>query len=391
VHRIFVTAVGAISSAGTGMDDYWAGINAPSGIRPDQLKLPLAYKESIDNKAARRMDRFSRLTLSASRQVLNDEWIDSELLDRTRIGTVFTTGYGPVNSNLALSNQIETGGVDSVSPTVFASTLYNSGVGHICMNLRLKGASTVLMGSNAIAYAADLLKSGKADTVLCGAAEEYCPELHDAFGLRDSVTRDEQVLCAPMDIGRSGTRMTEGAAAMLLETDSVLARSPERILCEIAGYASIYGQGYLEQSARAADSKPFEQVMGLALAHAGLSADDIDGILAAASGGQISDRAEAGAIHEVFGSRASSIPVASIKGATGELLGASFTLNAAAGVLAIARGCMPLTAGCTTPDPALELDVVHGQPRPGQYSYLLVNGYDVNGCLHCVILASAGR
>ncbi|MBJ6364106.1 beta-ketoacyl synthase N-terminal-like domain-containing protein [Paenibacillus sp. GCM10012307] len=386
MHTIFVTAVGAISVAGSGSEEYWRGINEPSGIPPNQIKLPLDIPQNIDNKSARRMDRFSRLTLSASKQVLDDELIEREKMDRTRIGTVFTTGYGPVTSNLTLSNQIVSGGVDTVSPTVFASTLYNSGIGHTCMNLKLKGASTILMGSNAIAYAADLLKSGKADAVLCGGVEEYCPELYEAFQQQDYVTKDEHYLCRPLDENRSGARMTEGVAALLLETESVLSRSPERILCEVAGYASLTGSN--NPGAEVGDKEAFEQVMGLALMNASLSPDDIDGILMAAGGGQLADRVEAQAIHEVFGPRSASIPVTSIKGAVGEVLGASFSLNVAAGALAITKGCLPLTAGCITPDPALELEIVHQQPRPGCYRYLLVNGHDVSGCLHSVVLAS---
>lgn len=391
MHKIFVTAVGAISCAGSGADEYWEGINVPAGIRPDELKLPVDIPQNIENRVARRMDRFSRLTMSASKQVLDEDLIVQEQLDHNRIGTVFTTGYGPIVSNLALSNQIVSGGVDMVSPTVFASTVYNSGIGHVCLSLKLKGASTVLTGSNAIAYASDLLKSGKADAILCGGVEEYCQELLESFQQQDYATKDEHYLCRPLDRNRSGTRMTEGAAALLLETESVLARCPERIVCEVVGYASLIGKGYMGKDRADADFKPFARVMDMALKHASISPGDIDGILLAAGGGRHTDKAEAQAIHEVFGQRAASIPVSSIKGATGETLGASFMMNVAAGALAIAKGSMPLTAGCTEPDAALELDIVHHEPRIGNYQYLLVNGYDVNGCLHSVILGAVRR
>ncbi|MCM3746412.1 hypothetical protein M3223_03500 [Paenibacillus pasadenensis] len=388
MQKIFVTAVGAISCAGSGADEYWNGINNSAGLDPAQLDLPLDFPQRIDNKAARRMDRFSRLTLSASKQVLDEEWLEREGMDRTRIGTVFTTGYGPVVSNLALSQQIVSGGVDAVSPTVFASTLYNSGIGHTCMNLKLQGASTVLMGSNAVAYAADLLQSGKADAVLCGGVEEYCPELFNAFKLHHHVTEDEHYLCRPLDENRSGTRLTEGAAALLLEPESVTRSSPERILCEVAGCASLAGASRPDQKLEGfVGSAAIRQVMELALANAALGPDDMDGILMAAGGRPAADRAEAEAIRELFGERSASIPAASIKGAVGETLGASFSMNTVAGALAIAKGCMPLTAGCVTPDPSLELGIVHQQPRPGRYRSILVNGYDVNGGLHCVVLS----
>ncbi len=386
MQRIFVTALSVISCVGADLDRYWEGINRPRGTSPNELELPVPIPGNVDGRLARRMNRFSLMTLSASKMIMEE--LPADRFDESRIGTVYTTGYGPLNSIITLSKQLESQGVDLVSPTVFTSTVYNSGLGHTCLSLKLKGVSTMLMGSNAIAYAADLLKADKADVILCGGVEEYCPELEESLKSKDYTTSDQEFLCRPLDGARSGTRVTEGSAMLMLAGEKALTECPDAILCEIFGYASLATPHNLARDPDQAGFDAMVQVMRLALEQARLSTDEIDGILMAAGGGRHVDKAEAKAIHEVFGARASSIPAASIKGAIGETMGASFAFNAVTAALAIQKGMLPLTAGCLEPDRTLELDVVHKEPRAGSYRFVMVNGYDVSGCVYSAIFGA---
>lgn len=389
MNRIFVTALSIISNVGTNIDDYWKGINSTEEIRQDMFNFPVILPNNIENKVARRMSRFSLMTLCASKLALENTLIQPGDYEESRIGTVFTTGYGPIDSIITYGSQLKTVGIDLVSPTLFTNTVYNSGIGHTCLNLKLKGVSTLLMGSNAVAYASELLKSGKADAILCGGVEEYNRDLYESFQQKEYITQDNEYLCRPLDRNRSGTRITEGAGILLLENENALIKYPERILSEIIGYASLSAGRYMAKDYENSDIGVFNKVMRLALDHASIQVDEIDGILMAAGGGRFSDKAEAMAIHEVFGSRAAGIPVASIKGAIGETMGASFSINMVTASIAISKGCMPSTAGCVEPDSALGLNIVHHQEHKGDYRYIMVNGYDVSGNVYSAIIGKA--
>ncbi|EPY14032.1 beta-ketoacyl synthase N-terminal-like domain-containing protein [Paenibacillus alvei] len=390
MNRIFVSSVGTISCLGDSVEKFWEGINIPKP-RYDLFKLPTDLPKNIDTRIARRMDRFSRLALSVSKLTIDDGYFQQSNIDRTRIGTVFNTAYGPINSTIKFIRQIDQDGLDMVSPTVFTSTVHNSAIGHTCLNLNLKGASTMLLGSNGIAYASDLLKSNKADAILCVGVEEYCESLDESYQQKEYITNDQSYLCRPCDMERSGTRITEGAGALLLENEHSYQKNPQSKLSEIMGYASLISASNPIKDSEKIRMQDFSEVMNAALKHASLPIEEIDGIMMAAGGGKHTDMMEAQAIHQIFGSRATSIPVASIKGATGETMGSSFVLNTIAGSLALVKNVMPLTSGCESPDPRLNLDVVHCKVRPGYYRYILVNGFDVSGCLYSLVLGSVRR
>lgn len=388
--RIFVSSVGAISCAGTSIEDFWEGINK-TNHRYDAISLPVALPQNVDSRIARRMDRFSRMALCVSKLTLNEEYLQQAGLDKIRVGTVFHTSYGPTNSTIKFIEQIEQNDLDLVSPTVFTSTVHNSAIGHTCMNLNLKGASTMLLGSNAIAYAAELIKNKKADAVLCVGLEEYCEELAVSYQQKGSISKEPDFLCQPFDVNRSGSRMTEGAGAIFLQDERALHNNPDGILSEILGYSSLIS--YSNPIINDGELRPedFAEVMRVALRQASLDIEHIDGILMSAGGGMSTDRIEAEAVHQVFGKRAPSIPVASIKGAIGETMGSSLILNSIAASLGLVHNVMPLTSGCEAPDPEFNLDIVHREVRPGNYKYILVNGFDVNGCLSSVVLGSVWR
>ncbi|PEF55812.1 hypothetical protein CON32_23495 [Bacillus cereus] len=386
MNRVFIASMGTITSLGSTLERFWDGINSKPEENTDSIKFPIELPKNIDSKISRRMDRFSRMNLSVSKSVMENYLTRNGEYQDKNIGTVFNTGYGSLQSTLAFTEQIYTVGVDMVSPTLFTKTVSNVGVGHTCMQLKLKGASTMLMGSNAVSYAYDLIKSNKADAILCCGVDEFNEDLHESFMRTSFTTKDTQYLCRPLDIGRDGTRITEGAGAILIESDKGIQTRPDKIFCEILGYANGIAFDY-----PICDSEMYANVMECAIENASVNVNQIDGVIMGAGGERSSDLAEAKAIHQIFGERASSIPVTSIKGAIGETMGAAFVLNTIAGALTLVKGAMPLTSGCEEPDPELNLNVVHGAPKLGDYKVILVNGFDVSGGLFSVVLGKRGE
>jgi 3-oxoacyl-(acyl-carrier-protein) synthase len=92
------------------------------------------------------------------------------------------------------------------------------------------------------------------------------------------------------------------------------------------------------------------------------------------------------AIHAVFGERAAHLPVTSIKGAIGHCMGAAGAIESLVAIKTIAEGCIPPTRNYRTPDPAINLDVVHGAPRPAQISVMTKHSFGLGGQNACLVL-----
>lgn len=129
----------------------------------------------------RRANRYAEMGIYASKMAMRDFNQNFSENDKKRIGTVFTTGYGPAVSTIKFSESIAREDYEFCSPLLFANTVNNSCVGHICMALGLKGASTLFMGSNNLGYTQLLLNNRKADHILTGSIEEFCEEIKSAF------------------------------------------------------------------------------------------------------------------------------------------------------------------------------------------------------------------
>lgn len=383
--RLIISAHKTITCLGYSIEDFWEGINSNNGTDPRDIKLPLDLPNNLNSRETRRLDRLSKISLSISKLIMEDYLNNRKEFNETRIGTVFNSGFGHLNSNLMFKEQIVSGEIEMASPALFTSTVHNAGLGKTCLNLKLKGVSTMLLGSNAIAYSCELLKSNKADAILCCGLEEYVQDLHDSIKEEKFIDHSNEALCRPLDINRKGTRLTEGAGALLIEKRDDDQSSSEHEV-EILGYASGISYEYPVKDSSKIEYDIFAEVMRAAIKHANLHTDQIDAVILAAGGGKYSDFAEAKAVHQIFGKRTSAIPVTSIKGAIGETIGASLILNTIAASIALKKGELPLTSGCLEPDPALNLDIVHKKSRADNFRSILVNGFDTSGGIFSVVL-----
>lgn len=386
MERIFITGMSMLTSRGNSQNDFWRSLNNPSSHDMDGVKIPLDIPQVISNNVARRMDRFAKLTLTSAVLAIEDSSFYGQEYDPYRIGTVFNTGYGPINSSISFSSKLLAEGVDMVSPTVFAGTVTNSGIGHTCINLKIKGASTMLGGSNSIGCACDLLDAGKADALFVGGIDEYSSELYDCFKQKDYVVKDNDFICRPMDMNRSGIRISEGAAVMVFEREDAPFFNYEKAVCEVLGYGTAISYSKVGTATEPIENDAFINAMKSALDDAHISNSQIDGIFMAANGGKFAEQAEATAIHNVFGERAAQIPVTAIKGAVGETMGASFCLNTIAAAIGVKNGMMPPTIGCIEPDRELGLNIIFKETLKRDLRYVMVNGFDVSNNVYSLIL-----
>ena len=232
---------------------------------------------------------------------------------------------------------------------------------------RLAFVNACVAATNAIAYGAHLISTGKAHSVLCGGAYVVNEDLFAKFDSGQALT--PEALMRPFSVGRKGLLHGDGAAVLVLESGEHARRR------NAVSYGSVLGWGL------AADAyhpvQPHPQGRGLAAAaqtalrRAGVVAEDIGYVNAHGTGTPRNDPAESLALRQVFGDRARTVPVSSTKSTTGHMLEATGAVEAVITLLALAEGLLPPTAGFLEADPECLVDCIPHTARPSQVSRAL--------------------
>ena len=205
-------------------------------------------------------------------------------------------------------------------------------------------------GATAIALAANAIRGGRTHVALAGGVDALCRLTCAGFNALHAISKER---CRPFDLARSGLSLGEGAAFLVLESEtSARARGVEPV-AELAGWAIGAEAHHIThpepQGERAA------AVMRRAIDDAGLAVADVDYVNAHGTATPHNDAMEAAAIHRCFGERATDVWVSSVKGAIGHTLGAAGAIEAAVTCMTVARGEIVPTVGLETIDPACAL------------------------------------
>jgi 3-oxoacyl-[acyl-carrier-protein] synthase II len=386
-HRVAITGYGVVAPCGIGKEAFWKGLIGPgfSGLRSIEVQDwdPLPYFDSP--KDARRSDRCEQFALAAAGEAITQS--GSLPYDSSRIGTIFGTGIGGLRT---LEEQVIVRfekGERRVSPFLVPMMMSNASGAAISMRYGFQGpAETVCTAcaasTHAIGNAARLIAWGRCDAVVTGGSESAATVTALA-GFANMTALSSTLVSKPFDATRDGFIMGEGAAVFVLERlDMAIARGAH-IVAEIVGAASNADAHHI--TAPSPGGVGATRCMQLALEDAGLQASDIKQINAHGTSTPLNDSAEAQAIEAVFGDR--SVPVVSIKGVTGHPLGAAGALEAAAVLLSIEKSLIPPTAGTTVIDPAMNIDVVMGEPRKWTPGPTISNNFGFGGHNGSVIIA----
>ncbi|MBX3443309.1 MAG: beta-ketoacyl-[acyl-carrier-protein] synthase family protein [Planctomyces sp.] len=218
-----------------------------------------------------------------------------------------------------------------------------------------------------------ILRRGAADAMITGATgtrlhpiRAMHARLWDAIGTADDPGRS----CRPFDAHRNGQAIGEGAGCMILEEEAHARARGVRIYGRLLGGGSSCA---LDRDGRPRARTALVNAMRSALEDAGLAPGDIGHISAHGTGDVASDHVEAEAIWDVFGDLAGRIPVAGLKGYTGNSGAGCGTLEAAASLLAAAEGVAPPTLNCEEPDPACRLNVTQDFVPVASKTFLKIN------------------
>jgi len=374
------------------------GCHEAGEIRPFD---PQAY---VGERNLRPLDRTSRLLVVAAQLALADSGWAAAGQPRpagnpeaaaAEVGLVVGTTFCSVRTIAEFDRRALRLGPSHASPLDFANSVINAAAGQAAIWHGLRGVNSTLAGGEAsglqaIAQAAELVRTSRADAVLAGGAEELCFEsflgYYRAGRLCGSLDRGAAERPVPFDARRNGFSLSEGAALLMLEDASAAAARGAAVRAEVLGW----GAAFAAASGEAGMADAVARAVRLALADAGAAPAEIGCLSASASGSLPVDRAEARGVAAALGERAAELPVTAIKAMLGEGLGVSAAWQAVDLVETIGDGVLPGIAGLEQLEPGLPLPLPETAPsatrrlEPAARRRALVTAVGADG--HCAAL-----
>ena len=398
--RVVVTGIGAITPIGLGADGLWEGLRRrASAIRcitrfdPTVFKSRIAGEvdgfaagDHIEERRARRLDRYSQFAIAATRMALADAALAIEREDPDRVGTMMGTALGGVAHGERNYHAFLTEGPRAVDPalalTVFAGAAScNIAIEFGCTGPNSTNGMSCASGAIAIGDGYRAIARGDADVMLAGGAEApLAPLCFGAFAIiRAMSTRNDDPAHAsrPFDAGRDGFVMAEGAAVLVLEERGRALARGAPVYAELCGFGVTNDAHHM--TAPRPDGRQAARAMRLALAEAHVAPGEVDYINAHGSSTPLNDPTETLAIKQVLGDCAGRVALSGTKGYYGHALGASGAIEAAICALALRRGWLPPTVNLETPDPACDLPQITGDGRALTPGIVLSNSFGFGG------------
>jgi minimal PKS chain-length factor (CLF/KS beta) len=397
-----VTGIGVVSPNGLGTEAFWASTCAGvSGIGPvrrfDASGYPAALAGEVPGFAARehlpsrmlpQTDHMTRLALVAADWALADADVRPGEWPEFGMGVVTASSAGGFEFGQNELRALWSKGGQYVSAYQSFAWFYAVNTGQISIRHGMRGPSGVVVsdqagGLDALAQARRQLRRGTRLVVSGGVDGSICPWGWACQLAGDHLSRsaDPDLAYLPFDARAAGHVAGEGGALLILEDARAARRRGARVYGEIAGYGATF-----DPPPGSGREPGLRRAIELALADAGLTADDIDAVFADAAAVPELDRAEAAAIGAVFGPHG--VPVTAPKTMTGRLLSGAGSLDVAAALLSIRDGLIPPAVNVTA-DPGHELDLVLRTPRPAPVRAALVLARGFGGFNSAVVARRA--
>ena len=411
--RVVITGLGAVTPLGKNAPDTWRGLlEGRSGVRRislfDASTFPTKIAGEVKNfgiaQAAsdklRFAGRHSLFALTAAEEAVHDSGIRNSKINPERFGVYFGAGDGGFNfaqyASVIAQSVNGSDHVDamrylnlSVKHATAASILEQEPyqvVNHLAETFGAHGVvsntlTACAASSQAIGEAVEIIRKGHADMMISGGAHSMIHPLGVAgFNLLTALsTRNDEPERAsrPFDKERDGFVLSEGSAVLILEELEHAKKRGAKIYAEFAGYGGTADAFRLTDPH--ADGRGAIQAMRLSLEDARLNASDVDYINAHGTSTQLNDQIETFSVKQVFGGKAASTPMSSIKSMLGHMIAAAGAVELVASVLTIRDGVIPPTINYRTKDEACDLDYVPNAARKQNVKTVLSNSFGFGG------------
>ena len=417
--RVWITGIGIITAAGTGLEAFRAGLRAgsspvkridrfdPSPFRSQVAAQvddfdPLAW---MPPKTARQLDRFSQFGLVTGQLALADAGLrpgEGGAASPERIGIYLGSALGGIAYAEEQHERYIAKGIRQVAPNLALAVFGGAAPANLGIALDVRGpilstANSCASGAVAIGEAVGAIRAGEIDAAIAGGVEIPLSPL--AFGAFDIIRAlsagsndDPAHACRPFDARRDGFVMGEGAALLVLESDEIVRARGVEPYAEVMGYGATSDAYHMVQPR--ADGREAARAARIALAQAIVSPEEIDYVSAHASSTPLGDIAEARAIALALGAGvASEVPVSGTKALYGHPLGASGAIEAAICALAIRDGWAPASVNLEEPDPEIAaiLPCLLREGRAGEYRRILSTSFGFGGLNAALVFGATGR
>ncbi len=402
--RVVITGMGVVSPVGRTVRDFFdALVAARSGVRPVPAALDpdgnglVAAMVDFDAKAywpphlASRFDRGTQLALVAARDAVNDAGLALTEEESERAGVYWGTGFGGATS-LEESYRKMFAADGRVRPTAVVLGMSNAAAAHVSIDLGLRGpilnvATACSSSASAIGEAFRAIRAGDADVVVAGGSEALVTlgnlRAWDAMqALAHADPCDPSRSCKPFSSNRTGVVLGEGAAALVLESETRARKRRATILAELVGYGNAADARGMSQP----DPHGQSRAMRAALNDARIERRSVDYLNAHGTGTLVGDEGETIAIRRAFGTDAQYLAISSTKALHGHLMGATGATELVASVCVIQSGVVPPTAHLECADPACDLDYVPNVARDAAVDVVMSNSFGFGG-MNAVLVA----
>jgi 3-oxoacyl-[acyl-carrier-protein] synthase II len=403
VPRIVITGIGVVSPFGVGRERFWEHVRrgcsatraitefdasefacrvaAPvTGVTIDDV--PALDGDDIWDTAYRadpkRYSRAALIGVIAAREA----WADAGLrIAEPDAGVVIGSGGGgiDVGERQYYDFFVERG--RKVTPYAIPVSIVGMVSSEISISLRLRGVSHVLScgctsSTDAIGYAAALLRSGDADVMLSGGTDAcVTPGMIFGFSRMRAVSmayNDRPAEASrPFDKGRDGFVLGEGAWMVVLEREDRARARGATIYASIDGYGSTCDAYHRVQMAP--DGEEIVRAIELAISRSGRRREEIGYVNFHGTSTLLNDAVESRCVRQVFGDHADRLAGSSVKSMIGHPQGASGAAGVVTAALALSRGFLPPTINQREPDPACDLDIIPNHGRAAEVGAVLCN------------------
>ena len=398
-NRVFVTGIGLVSPHGSDPNQVFNKIyqgesavkmtrSGTSEFGSDVLLASTEFdpKGIISKPHQLFMDRVSQMAVIAARQALENAQLLSENTDLSSTGVYTGCALGGAQTIEESYERYYVKKTRTGRPTTVPLIMPNAPAGHISMRHKLRGPTqnysiACSSSSTAIGEAFRAIRDGYQERIITGGTEAMLNDGSIACWEALTVLAKEHpegahASCRPFAKDRSGLVLGEGAAMLILESETLVEERNIQPLAEIVGFGSSSDAHNLTQPSAEGQVR----AMRTALNDADLDSTAIGYINAHATGTGAGDKVEIDAIKLLFADHAQRIAVSSTKSMHGHLLGAAGALEFAITVMALKNRQIPPTAHLTQLDPDCNLDCVPciGRPSP-ELNYALCNSFAFGG------------
>ncbi|MFC8170777.1 beta-ketoacyl-[acyl-carrier-protein] synthase family protein [Streptomyces sp. NPDC057242] len=394
---VVVTGIGATTPLGGDSASTWEGLIAGrSGVRLlegerfAELPVKIAATAAVDpgevlpRPLARKLDRSAQFAVIAAREawadagytapagaVTSDADASGAKIAPERLGSVIASGIGGVTTLLDQYDVLKEKGVRRVSPHTVPMLMPNSPSANVGLEVNARAGvhtpvSACASGAEAIGYAVEMIRTGRADVVVAGGTEAAIHPLPiAAFAnmMAMSKSNDEpEKASRPYDTGRDGFVLGEGAGVVVLESEEHAKARGARVYCEVLG------QGLSADSHHIAQPEPSGRGIAAAMRNlldsTDLKPSEVVHLNAHATSTPQGDAAEIKALRSVLGDDLDHVAISATKSMTGHLLGGAGGIETVATVLALHHRLAPPTINVDELDPEIDADIVRGEARP---------------------------